>query len=121
MNLHYLFYISLSLFLIHEMDAIRHKEWSMLPVISRLDNRTAYLLFTSVHIPFYGLLFYLLIINEAIKMEWILILNLFFIFHTGLHIAFTNHPRNNFKNSFSLLAIFVPGICSLLDILIYIS
>ena len=100
MKEHYLFYISLALFLVHEMDAIRQREWSMLPAISRLNNRTAYLVFTSIHIPFYGLLFYLLMINEAVREELILILNIFFIFHAGLHIAFTNHRNNNFKSIF---------------------
>jgi hypothetical protein len=118
MKEHYLFYISLAFFLIHEMDAIRQKEWSMLPLISQLNNRTAYLVFTSIHIPFYGLLFYLMTINEPVREEFIHILNIFLIFHAGLHIAFKEHPNNNFKNNFSLIVIFVPGISSLLDLLI---
>ncbi len=57
MTEHYFFYIGLTFILIHEMDAVRLQEWKMFPILSGLNDQTGYLIFTSLHIPLYGLLF----------------------------------------------------------------
>ncbi len=46
-----LFIMGLCLFLAHEMDAVRHKEWRLLPILSRLGDEAGCRAFTAVHVP----------------------------------------------------------------------
>lgn len=45
--------ITLALFAVHEMDAMTHAEWRMLPVLSGLDDDTARSAFVLSHIPLF--------------------------------------------------------------------
>ncbi|MFV0330607.1 MAG: DUF6713 family protein [Dysgonomonas sp.] len=49
-----LFYIGLSLFLIHEMDAIRCEEWKIFPVLSSLSDRKGYYIYHSSYSYIYS-------------------------------------------------------------------
>ena len=52
------FFVGLAFILTHEMDAIKSREWTMFPLIARLDEKTGYIVFTALHIPLYFLLFW---------------------------------------------------------------
>lgn len=107
------FYLGLAFILTHEMDAVRQKEWVIFPGLSQLTDRLGYLVFTALHIPLYGLLFYGLAVDkEAI----IRALDYFFMIHVGLHLLFLRHPENPFKSFFSWFLIVIAGVCGLLDL-----
>ena len=112
---HFFFYVGLSFILTHEMDAIRVKEWKMFPFLTNLKEETAYLLFTSLHVPLYILLFWGLVGdgNRAMIMG----LNIFFVIHLFLHILFIKHKDNQFKSIFSWVLIFGAGISGAIDLL----
>lgn len=56
MSENFFFWTGFSTLLVHEMDAVQLKEWRILPLLSRLDDRRGFAVFTLVHIPIYILL-----------------------------------------------------------------
>ena len=112
---HLFFYIGLSFILTHEMDAIRVKEWKMFPFLATLEEETAYLVFTGLHIPLYLLLFWGLVSDSSRVV--ITGLSTFFVIHLGLHILFIKHKDNRFKSVFSWILIVGCGISGALDLL----
>lgn len=118
MTEHYFFYIGLTFILIHEMDAIRLQEWKMFPILSGLKEKTGYLIFTSLHLPLYGLLFWGLWGRQGLVTNLILGLDIFFIIHLMLHLLLINHKNNKFRNFFSWGIIILTGFFGLLDLLI---
>ncbi|MHC1684510.1 MAG: DUF6713 family protein [Clostridiaceae bacterium] len=106
-----LFYINISLLLVHEMDAIRCKEWRMFIFLKDMEEDTAYRIFTIVHIPLYILLI-LLILNEADKFS--IILDFLLILHSIVHFLFRKNKKNGFNNLFSQVIIYAMGVISIL-------
>lgn len=119
MNAYLFFFIALSFLLIHEMDAIRCREWKLFPVLSQLTDERGYIVFTALHIPLYILLLWGLfpggaVINSALVAG----LDIFCIIHVGLHLLFINHPENRFNNPFSWILILGAGLAGGLDLLV---
>lgn len=112
---HLFFYLGLSLLLVHEMDAVRCKEWRIFPGLSLLNDKMGYLVFTIAHIP----LFFWLVVSlsdgsiEKMITGW----DYFFIAHLGLHLLFLKHTKNEFKDWISWIIISGIAVCGLLDIL----
>jgi len=50
MTEHLFFYLGLSLLLMHEMDAIRCKEWRIFPGLSMLSDKVGHIVFLFLHI-----------------------------------------------------------------------
>ena len=113
---HIFFYLGLAALLVHEMDAVKRKEWRMFPGLSNLQDETAYSIFTGLHLPLYFLVFWLLQKPETASIL-ILVLDAFFIIHLLLHIILRNAPKNNFSGIFSSTFIWISGISGLLDLL----
>lgn len=114
-----LFFTAFSFLLAHEMDAVKQKEWQMLPVLSKLKEQSARQVFILLHIPLYGLLLYGLISAGSIRSTVTIALDGFFIIHLGLHILFHKHRMNNFSTLFSQLYIAVPAVLGGLHLLFY--
>jgi len=53
------FYLGLSFLMLHEMDAVRRKEWQLIAGLSTLDNERGYILFSVLHIPLFVVLYIL--------------------------------------------------------------
>lgn len=47
------FYLGLSLLTMHEMDAIRCREWRIFPILSMLCDKAGYIVFVFAHIPLF--------------------------------------------------------------------
>ncbi len=56
MEHHFFFVVGLSVIFTHELDAIKRREWRMFPLTFWLPERPGYLVFTTLHIPLFGLL-----------------------------------------------------------------
>jgi hypothetical protein len=52
-----LFYLALSFMIIHEMDAVRCREWRIFPGLSRMNESLAFKIFIIAHIPLFLLYF----------------------------------------------------------------
>ncbi len=114
---HEFFYIGLSLMLVHEMDAIRCKEWHIFPGLSLLNDRLGYFVFMLAHVPLLFFLFYEL--NKVDNERFITWLSIFFIIHLGLHILFLKHRKNRFIDWISWTIISTIAICGLIDIIFF--
>ena len=110
---HAFFYLGMCLLLIHEMDAVRCREWQIFPGLSLLPDQLGYVVFTIVHIPLYLGLYWGLRTNPA---TWIHGLDIFFLIHLGLHLLFLLHPKNQFKDAFSWAIIAGAGAAGALDL-----
>ena len=93
-------YIAVSFILLHEMDAIRCKEWRIFPLTSFLNDKVGYPVFLMAHLPLYYLVLKSLN-NTSVQYG----LNIFFIVHLGLHVLFLKHPKNEFTDIWSWLPI----------------
>lgn len=111
-----LFLVNLSLFLLHEMDAIRRSEWRLFFILKDMEDSKAYKVFTFIHLFLYIIILSLLFSQYQTVLFWIL--DLFFIIHAILHLFFERHPRNEFKNSFSRFIIYPMGILAVLHLLL---
>ncbi|MFM2269056.1 MAG: hypothetical protein RL757_2497 [Bacteroidota bacterium] len=111
------FYLGLSFILMHEMDAIRCKEWRILPITSFLNDKIGYFVFLFLHIPIFYWILYMLIDNPN-NHKFIIGLDYFFIIHVVLHLLFLKHKKNEFKDYISWSIIVGAGLCGLIDIMI---
>jgi L-cystine uptake protein TcyP (sodium:dicarboxylate symporter family) len=99
----------------HEMDAIRCKEWRIFPGLSLLNDLWGYRFFMLAHIPLF--LFLFLGLSQTENSRLIFGLDVFFIIHVGLHLLFLLHKKNEFKDWISWTIIVMAGVFGLLDIL----
>ncbi|WP_309139200.1 DUF6713 family protein [Brevibacillus sp. RS1.1] len=111
-----IFLITLSLFLLHEMDAIRRSEWRLFIVLKDMEDSKAYKVFTFIHLPLYTMILYLLFSKYQTVTFWVL--DVFFIIHTVLHLLFEKHPRNGFKNIFSRTIIYPMGVLAAIHLVL---
>jgi len=92
----FVFILALSTLLVHEMDAIRCKEWTIIPGLSVLDEKVGFVVFILIHIPLVALA-----MNTSSyehKSNIVIGLDLFMIVHLFLHLIFLNHKKNLFKD-----------------------
>ena len=113
---HSLFYLALTFLIMHEMDAIRCKEWRIFPGLTFFDDSTGFQVFTFAHIPLFFFIFKGL--NGANKEQWIFGLDIFLIVHVMLHVIYLKHKRNEFTDWVSWTIISCGGIFGLTDLLL---
>ena len=112
---HLFFYLAISFILMHEMDAIRCKEWRIFPLLSMLNDDLGFKVFILAHIPLFTLLF--IGLNQANNEDLIKGLNIFFIIHLGLHVLFIFNKKNEFKDWLSWTIISGAALFGLLDLI----
>ncbi|MGE7843801.1 DUF6713 family protein [Lysinibacillus sp. NPDC093712] len=113
-----LFLFNLSLFFLHEMDAIRRSEWRLFIVLKDMEDAKAYKVFTFIHLFLYVIILSLLFSEYQNIIFWVI--DAFFIIHGILHLFFERHPRNDFKDSFSRSIIYSMGILAVIHLLFLI-
>lgn len=98
----------------HEMDAIRCKEWRIFPGLSLLSEKWGYPVFMLAHIP----LFLLIIwgITQPSK-NFIVGFDIFAILHFLLHLLYLKHKKNEFKDWISWTLIAGMAVCGSIDLL----
>lgn len=116
MEIKFFFWINIILFIIHEMDAVRTREWEMIIFTDRLKEEYAYRLFTLLHFPLFFLIFYFA--DRNIHLTFIVTSSLL-ILHQFLHLIFIKHTLNRMNNFFSRLIIFLMFLNSLTGLVFY--
>lgn len=113
------FFLALSLLLIHEMDAVRRSEWKVFPLLARIrDDERGYLLFTAIHIPLYMLLLWgMFAYGQTGNQTFVYAVDSFCIIHVLLHLLFRHHPHYQFNNWFSWSLILGAGLAGGIDML----
>jgi hypothetical protein len=113
---HLYFIFGISFLIVHEMDAIRCKEWRIYPGLSLLSDKLGQLIFIIVHIPLFFIVFYQLTYNSD-NNTFVKGFDIFMIVHTGLHLLFLRHKNNEFKDFISWTLISGAGLFGLTDLL----
>jgi hypothetical protein len=120
METNVVFMIAITFLLVHEMDAIHCKEWTIFPGLSRLTEETGYLVFTLAHLPLIFLVLAGLAGGQIFLPAVRITLDVFCLAHIGLHVLFNHHPKNGFGSRFSWLIILGTGLAGLVDIVIMV-
>ena len=111
-----IFLVGLSLLFVHEMDAVRCREWRIFPGLSLLTDKAGFLVFSAAHIPILFCLFYeLFVLNNQ---NLVTPINIFFIIHLGLHLLFLKHKKNEFKDVFSWTIISGLAVCGITGLIV---
>lgn len=117
MHEHVYFYLGLSFLTMHEMDAIRCREWRIFPLLSLLSDKLGHIIFVFAHIPLFFFMFWKLTHSqdpEAFMQGF----NIFMLVHLILHILFLKHKNNEFKDWISWTIIIGAALCGLLDLIV---
>lgn len=103
------FILLLTLFLGHELDAIHRHEWRLFPVLRRMDDTLAYLVFLALHLPIILAIVWLGFLVPATVAPLRIALAGFAIIHAWLHWLFRDNPKNEFNNLVSQVLIWAAG------------
>lgn len=110
-----IFYTATACILIHEMDAVRCKEWRIFPGLAMLPERTSRLIFFVAHIPlFVTLLVQLHEMTYSFRFGF----DIFLIVHLVLHLLFLMHPRNLFGDWLSWSTIAAAAFFATIDLIL---
>ncbi len=102
-----LFLIILSLLLVHEMDAMRAKEWKMFVILKDMAEERGGNVFMLLHLPLYLAALYALVSENMPSLVLKIIVDVFLLCHVVLHRCFKKHPKNDFNSLFSLGVIYI--------------
>ncbi|EKQ54272.1 MULTISPECIES: DUF6713 family protein [unclassified Clostridium] len=117
-SLKMLFCINFSLILLHEMDAIRNREWMMFIILKEMKDDAGYKVFTLAHLPLYFLIIFALL-NNNLYFNISIGLDIFLILHSIIHFLFRRKPNNNFNGIFSKSIIYGMGLVSIIHLLFF--
>lgn len=102
-----LFTIILSLLLVHEMDAIRAKEWKMFAIFKNMTEEKACGAFILLHLPLFLVVLYILSNGGPVATRVLqTAVDLFLLAHAALHYGFRKHSANGFRSRFSKFIIY---------------
>ncbi len=114
-----IFFTAVSFILLHEMDAVKHYEWNLLPILNKMDDEKGYWWFTVLHLPLYvGLLMGVkaVILNQGLLFAQLL--DGFLVIHFFLHFLLRKHPKYRFHNPLSWTLIIGAAVCGLTHLLL---
>ena len=114
-----LFVLKLSLLLLHEMDAVRAREWKMFIFLKSMREETAYIIFSVVHLPLY--FWALFTISQPFSSGYTfvyLITDVFLIAHTVIHFFFRRHAANSFSSAYSNALIYIMGVLAVIHLIL---
>jgi len=113
-----LFIFIISLLLIHEMDAIRTKEWKMFIILKDMPDETAYKVFSIAHLPLYFVAIMTLIQGNTPTNILYYIIDFFLVGHTMIHFLFRAKAGNGFNSVYSKIIIYSLGALAIAHLLL---
>ncbi|MBO6688273.1 MAG: hypothetical protein JJ931_04655 [Henriciella sp.] len=87
--------ITLALFATHEMDAITHAEWKLLPILSGMEDALARNVFVLLHIPLFAGAFWAVFLAPW-RRRAAQILSALTVLHAIVHFALSDHALYTF-------------------------
>eukprot|EP00047_Mylnosiga_fluctuans_P008990 m.261167 g.261167 ORF g.261167 m.261167 type:complete len:135 (-) comp24282_c0_seq1:84-488(-) len=109
-----LFQLAFALMTAHELDAVAHREWRVLPITSFLPDNVGYTVFIGAHVPLV-----MAVIrgawqaSPATRMRVRYGFSVFCVVHVGLHAAYHTHPEYRFAGALSNSLIIACGAAGL--------
>ena len=105
------YYVGLSFFIAHELDAVRRAEWKLLYVLQNLPNAMASSWFVVIHVPlFFLLLWFSHHSNDRLRLWFRLVVSIFLMIHAVLHLRLSSDPAYEFSGLLSNFLIYGAGI-----------
>jgi hypothetical protein len=117
MTSHLFFYVALSFLTLHEVDAMRCREWRIFPLLSLLTDKLGQTIFLFAHIPIFFFVYWQLTHTLDLQL-FIQYFDIFMIVHLGLHLLFLKHKNNEFKDWISWTIIIGAGLFAMIDLII---
>lgn len=111
-------WISISLFILHEMDAVYRREWKMMKFIGNLNDNTGHVVFTASHFFLFMIIFYF---SEFHINIFFPVISILMIIHQFVHLIFRKHHENRMGNIFSQLIIFLLFLNSVTGIIFFFN
>lgn len=109
-----LYYLGIALLFTHELDAVLNMEWRLLFHLRTLPDVAASSLFVALHLPLFFAFFYLGHHKSAkIQGGFRLIVSIFLVVHSGLHLNLSNHKMYQFTGVLSNLYIYGAAVCGI--------
>ena len=101
----------------HEMDAIFHAEWRVLPFLNGLDDTSGRVAFTLLHVPIFAGLVYLFW-EAPLQLRHVsrVLFSGFCLIHIALHWLSADHPAYRFDSWDANLLILGAGLCGLIHL-----
>lgn len=103
--------------IMHEIDAVRCKEWRIFPGLASLGDKIGYIIFIFAHLPLFVWALWYLNHGQNPKL-FIQGFSIFSIVHIGLHLLFLKHKLNEFKDWISWSLILGAGVSGLFQLII---
>jgi hypothetical protein len=91
-----LFLSAVAFLLVHELDAVRRREWKFFFAPVAVGEETAYRAFAALHVPLFVLVLWYLR-SPSFQVAF----GAFAVAHAGLHLALRNRPELSFDSWFS--------------------
>ena len=105
--------VAVSLLSVHEMDAMTHAEWRLLPVLSGMEEDAARETFVLLHVPLYIGVFWALFVSS-----WRLlagrIFSLAIIAHATAHFLLSGHDLYTFAAPIETLTVYGAALAGLI-------
>lgn len=115
------FLITLSLLLVHEMDAIQAKEWKMFIILKDMADEVACKVFIGIHFPLYLGALYALLSDGTAGYVLKIIIDVFLLGHAVIHFAFRKHTDNGFRSLYSKAIIYSMSALALLHFILLLT
>lgn len=115
-----LYYLGLAFLFTHELDAVTHSEWRLLPVLGGMPDATAEPLFVSLHVLlFFAVLWLSHHRLEPLRQGTRLVVAAFLVVHAVLHFALSSAPNYEFHGALSQTLIVAAGAAGLVFLLMH--
>ena len=103
--------VTLALFAVHEMDAMTHAEWRLLPVLSGLPDEIARDTFVLLHIPLFVGVFWALFLASWKQMAARIVSGLL-IAHAIVHFLLSGHRFYTFVAPIETVTVYGAALSS---------
>lgn len=120
MNIIFISFItSITLLILHEMDAIKAKEWRMFIILKDMNEEIAYKVFSIIHFPLYFVILFLMLqFKQSTNSLFFIIIDILLILHTFIHLGFRKNKSNGFSSMYSKILMYLLGLSALINLLI---
>jgi len=114
-----LFLMGLSLLVCHELDAMTHQEWLLLPTLNALPGETARTVFVIVHIPLLTVVFWLVSHQSSgVRRRSQVAFDGFLAIHAILHFLMSGHDQYSFEAPLEGLLVYGAAVAGLSHLLV---
>lgn len=92
-------YVGVAFLMTHELDAVMHNEWLVLPITSGLPPAVGYQVFLWLHVPLFALIVsFLSTQSQRVRNKTAKFISSFLIIHAFLHLLFSGHKHYDFHS-----------------------